>query len=147
MKAAHRPTESFRPSVGTIMNSRLTGRTATAVGGLRVAAVSRDPEKVRQLRELLVTDDGAIELEIWPIDWPAGSTQLAVLIERQHPNMLLLDAPVGMGDDFSALERIAARYPEMAVLLVGVRQQPAFVLAAMEKRMHQLSCIKWRSCG
>lgn len=131
------------------MTSRLPGRVATAVGSLRVAAVSRDPEKVRHLSELLGADNGAVALEIWPADWPAGSTKIARLIERQRPDVLLLDAQVVSGDDFSVLEQIMARYPEMSVLLLGVPQQPECVLVALQQRMRRLRCIrcgKWQRC-
>lgn len=144
MKTAHPSNEDRRPDGGAIMPPRPGGCIDRAPGGLKVAAVSRNPDTVRHLSELLDTEDGAIQLEVWAADWPGGAAQLAALIERNAPNVLLLDASADSGEGLPELERLMARYPDMAVLLVGVRQQPECVLAAMEKRMHLLSCIKWR---
>lgn len=144
MKTAPPTNTSRRPNGAAIMSPHSTGCMDQAPGGLRVAAVSRNPDTLRHLSELLDTEDGAIQLEVWAADWPGGAAQFAALIERSHPNVLLLDASGDSGKGLPELARIMARYPDMAVLLVGVRQQPECVLAAMEKRMHQLSCIKWR---
>ena len=146
MKAGYRQSEGLHPSGGALMSTRPAGSTETAAGGLKVAAVSCNAATIMHLGELLRTEDSAVQLDVWAVDWPGGATQLAAMLERGCPNVLLLDAQADNENDLPELERIVARYPEMAVLVIGVRHQPEFVLAAMEKRMHQLSCIKWRRC-
>jgi len=146
MKADYRQNEGAHPSACALLSPRPSGSTETPAGGLKIAAVSCNAETIRNLGDLLRTEDSAIQFDVWAIGWPGGATQLAAMLERGRPNVLLLDAQAGNANDLPELERIVARYPEMTVLLIGVRHQPEFVLVAIEKRMHQLSCIKWRRC-
>ena len=111
---------------------------AQAGAALKVAVLCRDPEKLRRLSDFLATDDGSIELQVWP----AGATGLAAMIEREHPGVLLIEP--GGGGDAQALERIAARHPETTVILLGVRRQPGVLLAALRARVRQASCVEWQ---
>lgn len=98
-----------------------------AATALKVAVLSRNPETLKNLGDHLATDDGSIQLQIWP----AGATHLAAMVEQERPGVLLLEAQGGREDELQGMERIMARHSEMAVILICVQHQPDFLLAAM----------------
>ena len=119
---------------------RNTGR-ALAGAVLKVAVLCRDPKKLRRLRDFLATDDGSIELQVWPAGVPVVP-EFAAMIERERPGVLLAE-PGGEGET-RTLEWIAARHPEMTVILLGARRPPGVSLAAWCARGHRASCGEWR---
>lgn len=108
----------------TPLTNRLSDKGGAA---LKVAALSRNPETLKNLSDFLATEDGAIQLQIWP----AEATHLAAMVEQERPGVLLLETHGANGDELLGLERIMNHHPEMAVILICLQQLPDFLLRAM----------------
>lgn len=111
--------------------SRIQGKAGAA---LKIAVLSRNPETLKHLGDFLATDDGSIQLQIWP----AGATHLAAMIEQEKPGVLLLEAQGGREDELQGVERLMARHPDMAVILMCVQHQPEFLLSAMRMGVREV---------
>ena len=115
--------------------SLFTTKAADNAGAaLKVAILSRNPETLKNLSDHLATDDGSIQLQIWP----AGATHLAAMVEQEQPGVLLLEAQGGREDELQGMDRIMAYHPEMAVILICVQQQPEFLLSAMRMGVREV---------
>lgn len=94
---------------------------------LKVAILSRDPETVKQFDELRDATGSRLETQIWPAD----ATHLPAMVEQEQPGLVLLETAGSHEDELQALERVLARQPGLAVILICARRDPDFLLAAM----------------
>lgn len=116
------------------MNPFASGTQSQAGAALKIAVLSRNPETFKHLSDFLATDDGSIQVQIWP----AGATHLAAMVEQEKPGVLLLEAQGGREDELQGIERIMARHPDMAVILICVQHQPEFLLSAMRMGVREV---------
>lgn len=94
---------------------------------MRIAALSTDQACLQHISNILAADESPGEL----VALQGDSSQASALVEQEHPNLLIVNAPAGVESELSGLERIALRHPEVAVILLCGRQSPEFLLAAM----------------
>jgi pilus assembly protein CpaE len=110
------------------------GNNRATASALKIGLLSRNPETLKNLSEYLATDDGAIQLQIWP----AGATHLPAMVGQEQPGLLLLETPGVSEDELDGLEQLMQRYPAMAVMLICAQQQPAFLLSAMRMGVREV---------
>lgn len=94
---------------------------------MKVAALSRNPETLKSLRDYVSGEDSSIQLQIWP----GEAAHLAAMIEQEQPDVLLLEGQGAREAELDALEGIIACHPELTVILICVQQLPEFLLCAM----------------
>lgn len=116
------------------MNPFATRKHDTAGSTLKVAVLSRNPETLKNLSDFLATDDSSIQLQFWP----AEATHLAAMVEQEQPGVLLFEAQGGREDELQGMERIMARHPDMAVILICAQHQPEFLLSAMRMGVREV---------
>ena len=97
------------------------------VATLKIAALSRNTETLKSLRDYAAAEGAAIRLQIWP----GEATQLAVMIGQEHPDVLVLEAQGAREAELEVLEGVIACHPELTVILICAQQLPEFLLRAL----------------
>lgn len=108
------------------------GRAASNAGNeakaaLKIAALSRNPETLKALRDYTSGEPGLLQLQIWP----AEAAHLTAMVDQEHPDVLMLEGPGGRESEFEALETLLAQRPELTVILISAQQSPEFLLRAL----------------
>lgn len=109
------------------MSSRSRGVRINGARALTVAAISRNPEILKDLREYLAGCEAFIQLQIWP----GEATHLAAMVEQERPDVLLLEAHGALEAELDTLEEVTRRHPELAVILLCAQASPEFLLRAL----------------
>ena len=115
-------TERMAGMMPPIFGARKNGARA-----LTVAALSRNHETLKNLRDCVAESDASIQLQIWPGD----AAHLAAMVEQERPGVLLLEGHGVHEAELEALEDVTRRHPTLAVILLCARPSPEFLLRAL----------------
>lgn len=94
---------------------------------MKVAALSRNPDTLKSLRDFVSGEGASLQLQIWP----GEVAHLAAMVEQEHPDVLLLEGQGAREAELDGLEGILARHPHLTVMLACVQQSPEFLLRAL----------------
>ncbi|MGH8718556.1 MAG: AAA family ATPase [Burkholderiales bacterium] len=94
---------------------------------MKVAILSLKPETLKELKGFLATDDGSLEVALFN----GGPQQVGPVVEQEHPDLLIMDGLCSNHAELTVLEKVAALYPAMALIVICQQQSPEFLLRAM----------------
>ncbi len=94
---------------------------------MKVAALSRNPDTLKALHDYANAEGASIQLQIWPGD----AAHITALIDREHPDVLLLETPGVRDAELDALEEVIARQPDLKAIVICVQQSSEFLLRAL----------------
>lgn len=94
---------------------------------MKIAALSRNHETLKTLRDYATGEGASIRLQIWP----GEAAHLAAMIEQENPDVLLLEGQGARETELDALEGLLAHHPELTVILICAQQSPEFLLRAL----------------
>lgn len=120
-------TKRIEPTLPGSMSLRGSGAGKNGASALTVAALSRNPETLKNLREYLAGCEAFVQLQIWPGD----ATHLAAMVEQERPRVLLLEGHGEHESELDTLEQVARRHPELAIILLCAQASPEFLLRAL----------------
>lgn len=94
---------------------------------MKLVALTENPETIGVLHDFIAGEDTFIQLLIRP----GEAVSLAVMIDHEHPDVLLLEGQGARESELDALAGTIARNPELAVILVCQQRSPEFLLRAL----------------
>lgn len=109
------------------MNHSNDQRQDTANRRFRIGILSRNPETLKSLDDFLRGDADAVQSQIWPAD----ENHLPAMVDRERPDLLLLETPGNQEDELRGLEATLIHHPGLVAILICPHPTPAFLLAAM----------------
>ncbi len=127
MKIAPANTASSATEGGATLNPPTLVAQKKSVTTMKIAALSRNPETLKSLRDYVITESASIQLQIWP----GEVAHLAAMIEQERPDVLMLEAQGAHESELDVLEGVIARHTDLTVILICVQQLPVFLLRAL----------------
>lgn len=94
---------------------------------MKIAAVSQDPETLKQVRAIMATIDISIKLQLFE----GAVARSASLLDQEHPDLFIVDVGGAALPDLRALESVTLRFPALSVILLSAKPTPEFLLEAM----------------
>jgi pilus assembly protein CpaE len=100
---------------------------SSMAASLKIGIVSHHPAMLEHLHELLLGWNSLARV----VGGPGGLEHAARLAEQEQPQVLLVEGLHHDQNELAALERLTARHPAMAVILLSPNHAPEFLRHAM----------------
>lgn len=104
------------------------------VTNLKIGIVSPNIGSVEHLRSLLTGWDSSLRLTTAL----GGVEQAGRVADQEHPDVLLVEGTRNDEEELIALERVAPRYPDMAVIMLSPNQSAEFLRRGMRIGLREI---------